>query len=92
MIPQRFPEENIVMVRPQGWTEEECSDIHAFKGSGWVITAWLPTPAELVKLNLGEPVYLMIKGETMQPANVTADSPFVPDPVQDANELQDSNL
>ena len=42
MIPQRFPEANTVMVRPQGWTEEECSDIHAFVGDGWVITAWRP--------------------------------------------------
>jgi hypothetical protein len=94
MIPQRFPEANTVMVRPQGWTEEEFSDIHAFVGDGWVITAWRPTPAELMKLNLGEPVYLMLKGGTMQPACVTADSPFVPDPVQDRqlDELQDSHL
>ena len=71
MIPQRFPEANTMMVRPKGWTEEECSDIHAFVGDGWVNTAWRPTPTELMKLNLGEPVYLMLKGGRCNP-RVTA--------------------
>ena len=74
MIPQRFKEANIVMLAPPGM--ENCSDIHAYKGEGHVITAWRPTPEELIKINLGEPVWLYIVGDTMPPACVTADYPF----------------
>ena len=66
------------MKRPPNMTEEECADIHAFRDGKYVITAWRPTPEELVKINLGEPVYLMIVGATMPPVSVTADNPFTP--------------
>lgn len=77
MIPQRFPESNTVMRRPAGMTEEQCADIHAYTNGQQVITCWRPTPEELVKLNLGEPVWLSLMGPTMQPAHVTAHHPFV---------------
>lgn len=77
MIPQRFAEANVVMKRPAGMTEEECFDVVAYRGAGRVITCWRPTPEELVKLNLGEPVWLSLAGETMQPALVTVEYPFV---------------
>ncbi len=53
MIPQRFAESNIVMTRPADMTAEECFDIHAFRDGTQVVTAWRPTPAELVKINMG---------------------------------------
>lgn len=76
MNPIRFTEANIVMTRPATMTAEECRDVHAFQDGKQVITAWRPTPEELVKINLGEPVWLCLMGPTMQPALVTADSPF----------------
>ena len=83
MIPQRFRESNRVMRKPAEMTEEECFDIHAFVGGGQVITCWRPTPEELVKLNLGEPVWLTVIGQTMPPVAIVVDSPFAhsPDPV-----------
>jgi hypothetical protein len=70
----RFPEANVVM-RGEG-----CFDIHALVDGGQVVTAWRPSPEELVKINLGEPVWLVLWGRTMQPALVTADCPFVEAP------------
>lgn len=64
------------MKRPAGMTEEECFDVVAYRGAGRVITCWRPTPEELVKLNLGEPVWLSLVGVTMQPALVTVEYPF----------------
>ena len=55
---------------------DNCADIHAFKGQGQVITCWWPTPEELVRINLGEPIWLGVIGETMPPVFVMADSPF----------------
>lgn len=66
------------MAAPKGM--DNCVDIHACKtdcnGAPVIVTAWKPTPEELVKINLGEPVFLMLWGQTMQPALVTADNPW----------------
>lgn len=76
MIPQRFAEANIVMRRPAGTAEEECGAIHAYRDAERIITCWRPTPAELVKINLGEPVWLYVIGQGMPPVCVTAQNPF----------------
>ena len=78
MNPQRFAESNTVMLAPHGM--EECNNIHAWKGA-WgqqpaVITAWRPTPEELVQINLGEPIYLGCCGTTMPPVFLIVGSPF----------------
>lgn len=63
MIPQRFANSNIVMKAPRDMTD--CSDIHAYSDGKQFITAWKPTPEELVKINLGEPVWLYTIGAAM---------------------------
>lgn len=78
MNPTRFAQANIVMLAPPGM--KNCIDVHACKTTSGdapvVVTAWKPTPEEIVKINLGEPVYLILWGPTMQPASVTVDNPF----------------
>lgn len=84
MIASRFPESNITFEAPPGWTEDECHSIDGFighygteEGRPVVITAWRPTPEELVKLNLGEPLWLHIAGATqMVPVLLTMDHPW----------------
>lgn len=39
-------------------------------GTRAVMSAWMPTPEELARLNAGEPVYLILFGTTMPPAYV----------------------
>lgn len=79
MNPQRFEQANVVMAAPKGM--DNCMDIHACKTTSnehpVVVTAWRPSPEELVKINLGEPVYLVVWGQSMPPVSVTADSPFL---------------
>ncbi len=78
MIPTRFAQCNTVMLAPPGMPN--CVDVHACRtiadGNPVVLTAWKPSPEELVKINLGEPIYLLLWGDTMPPAAVTADDPF----------------
>jgi hypothetical protein len=83
MIAQRFPESNITFTKPEGWTERECADIAGFigtyggdKGKPVVLTAWKPTPEELVKLNLGEPLWLHLAYDRMVPVLLTTDHPW----------------
>jgi hypothetical protein len=58
-------------------TEEQCADVHAWRDGRQVVTCWRPSPEELVKINLGEPVWLVIWGPAIPPVRVTADTPFV---------------
>lgn len=78
MNPQRFPQANTVMLAPKGM--DNCSDVHACRtecaGAAVTVTAWRPSPEELVKINLGEPIFLMIWMQGMPPVLVTADNPF----------------
>lgn len=79
MIPQRFAQSNIVMAAPKGMPE--CSDIHAYNGKDGAgnkicITAYRPTTDELVKINLGEPIWLWIWGGGMPPVALEAHNPF----------------
>ncbi len=65
---------------PDGMTEEECATIHAqvaLEPGGYmtVTTAWTPTPAELVKLNLGVPVYLTLITDGLPPMRLTVGHP-----------------
>lgn len=77
MSPTFFAESNCVMRRPKDMTGEQCFDVHAFRDGTQVVTCWQPTPEERVKIAIGEPVWLILIGPTMQPAMLTADKPFV---------------
>jgi len=85
MIPQRFIEANIVMAAPKGM--ENCVDVHACKTTcaahPVTITAWRPTPEELVKINLGEPIFLIVWMDGMPPVLVTVGNPFLQPEVVD---------
>jgi hypothetical protein len=79
MNPIRFGNCNIVMKAPADMPN--CTDVHACRTTSGdrpvTVTAWRPSPEELVKINLGEPVWLVIYMDGMPPVSVTADDPFV---------------
>ena len=61
MNPTRFAQCNIVMTSPSSGMDN-CVNVHACKckystGQPVVITAWVPNPEELVKINMGHPIY-----------------------------------
>lgn len=76
MNPTFFPQSNVTMHRPESMTDEECADLKVFADGSQVISAWRPTPNELVKINLGEPIFLFIMGPTMPPVWLSVDNPF----------------
>ena len=50
---------------PQGWDHEKmgiCHTIEVLDSDGWMITAWMPKPEELERLNNGFPILLCIMG------------------------------
>jgi len=75
MTAVRFAEVNTVRKAPPGM--DNCHDVHCYADATYCITAWRPTPQELVRLNLGEPVYLgVIMGGGMPPVFLNVESPF----------------
>lgn len=59
----RFEAANGHLGPPKGMTDADCATIHVYRTNtpdGWplCVSGWRPTPEELVKLNLGEPLFL----------------------------------
>lgn len=86
MTPQRFEQANGQLGPPKGWTDDQCSTIHVFRGrnadgSPVTISAWKPSPEDLVKINLGENIYLFVTFEangepTMPPTGFVIGDPW----------------
>jgi hypothetical protein len=79
--PVDFPESNLTLGPPKGWTEEQCSVIKAWRGKDSdgrpvVLTCWELTDEEIGALMLGEKLYLRVLGETTPPVGIQVGSPF----------------
>lgn len=53
---------------------EGVSDLPVLVQDGAMVSAWLPTPAELALLNAGQPVYLWVWGEGHPPVSLSVAS------------------
>jgi hypothetical protein len=63
----------------------QCADTHYYADGINVVTCWQPTAEELVLLNLGNPIYLVVKGKVMPNVKLVAENPFVPMQVEPEN-------
>lgn len=94
MQPIKFPQQNFVFTKPEGWTEEECKDLPAYKGKDGnglpvIISKWGLTTEEIAKINETGAVYLIIVGDITPPASLHIDSPFINDePTAETEERQ----
>jgi hypothetical protein len=82
MYPASFDESNAVLARPNNMTDDECSPLVVFKGQNInghevVVSCWKATPEELAEINRTGRVWLVIAGETMQPAILAGYKPFI---------------
>jgi hypothetical protein len=85
MDPIDFPEKNRVYTKPEGWTDEQCSDLPVWVGevpqhggstTSAIISCWKPTAEDIQRIQNGEPVYLMICANAQPPASVFTGNPF----------------
>lgn len=68
-----FPQTNCTFVMPK---EMEGNDLRVFNDGKQIISAWRPTPQELVRLNMGEPLFLFVIGQVVPPMGMQVGSPF----------------
>jgi hypothetical protein len=83
MFPVEFPESNITFVMPTGMPG---GDLRAYIDREQIATAWRPTPQELVRLNMGEPLFLRVLGNVQPPVALSVGSPFITQPVSTPDE------
>lgn len=81
MLATAFDEENQVLGPPKGMTEEDCYSLSVYRGIDGagrpiVVSCWKPTKEELEEIARTGRVWLLLWGQTMQPASVTGFSPF----------------
>lgn len=79
--PASFDEANFVLDKPQGMSHEECGALSIWRGATEggkpvVISCWKFTQEELEEINRTGRVWLMMYGETTQPAAVCGVKPF----------------
>lgn len=83
----KFPQANIEFTKPQGWTDEQCHSLSAWRGEDSntgpvIISAWIPTPEEIDDMKVGKPVFLAICGHAMPPVSLFTANPFEPAPAK----------
>ena len=81
MIPTSFEESNAVLEKPKGMSEDLCEALSVFVGASSdgvpvVVSCWKLTKDEVDTLIRTGRVWMVIVGHSMQPAFLTAESPF----------------
>lgn len=74
---------NVILQKPQGWTDEECASIPVLKtdtdrGPSYIV-AFKPSPADLFALNAGQPVLVRVTGGLFPPMAVFTTDPATGD-------------
>lgn len=82
MIPCSFPESNVALGKPEGWSDEQCSPLSVCctatpDGMPVVVSCWKLTKEEWLEIEKTKRVWLLVYGETMAPVAVQTGSPFV---------------
>ena len=76
MKPIKFSEQNIVLLKPEGMTYEECSSLPAHKHSNGIVSCWGLTFQERIKVLLKGVVWIDVMGMNQPPVWLGVDSPF----------------
>lgn len=67
-----FPEQTAVLKAPN------CYDLPVFTDGEIVISKWMPSEDDLVKINNGEGIYLLVvSGHSQPPVSLFVESPFI---------------
>lgn len=60
-----------VLGKPANMTDEQCAPLHihdtVIDGYPYMVSAWIPTPAEVQLIMSGQPIFLYIGGQQHPP-------------------------
>ncbi len=88
MLAIDFPQRNFIYHKPEGWTDEQCSDLSVWKGEApiddkgntapVIISVWQPSKEDMEAIAAGKPIYLFITSNVQPPVSLATENPFVP--------------
>ena len=76
MKPSEFKQQNILLVKPESMTDEECSSLPAFKYPGGIISCWKMSFWERLKVLFSGIVWVDIVGYTQPPIWLDVENPW----------------
>lgn len=81
MIPCSFPESNVALSKPEGWSDDDCAPLSVCctatpQGQPVVVSCFKLTAGELEEIVRTKRVWLIVYGQTMPPVAVQTGSPF----------------
>jgi hypothetical protein len=87
MLPTTFEGYNKVYAKPQGWTDEQCSDLPVWEGQApvddqgntapTIISCWKLSKEDLEEIQRTGVIYLSICGNGMPPVSLFTENPFI---------------
>jgi len=91
MLPVSFPEQNKVYLKPEGWTDEQCSDLPVWQGAApideagntapVIISCWQFSKEDLDEIQKTGRVWLSVTGSSQPPVSLFTENPFIPSEV-----------
>lgn len=87
MQPVKFKQQNLVYTKPEGWTDQECTDLPTYRGVDGnghpvVISKWKLDDREIDEINKTRSLYLCVCTHVLPPVSIHVDSPFTTDAEQ----------
>lgn len=86
MLPVDFPARNFVYQKPEGWTDEQCSDLPVWKGSApiddhgntapTIISCWKLSKEDLEEIQKTGVIWLSISNTGVPPVSLFTENPF----------------
>lgn len=77
MEPKSFPEANMRLGPPRGWTDDECGSLEVHDTGEAFISRWEFSEEDRWRISLGAPVWLKVTGRGHPPVSLQTESPFV---------------
>ena len=79
MHPIKFAEQNKILTKPEGMTDEQCRSLPCFCNGEQVISRWQMSWPERIKAFLSGKMWVSVwSGHTAPPILPMIDTPFVP--------------
>lgn len=87
MLPIDFTERNFVYSKPEGWTDEQCSDLPVWKGevpiddkgntAHGIISCWKFSKEDLKEIQRTGVIWLNVTADVQPPISLFTENPFI---------------
>jgi hypothetical protein len=79
MRPVDFPESNIELTRPPSMNADECKSLFVHRGVGIMVSKWVPSVMDRLRLIAGYPMWLTVVSDRHPPVRLDTATPFAKD-------------